>query len=353
MAWPKDSTQYLIKKVATGQKLSKDLTEEEAYDILKRILDGKTTPMQTGAFCAAMRMKGESAEELAGFTRAVREKGTLISPKVPYLVDLGYPYDGKVRTDILIVGAAFVAVAAGVSVMLHGARNVPPKRGRSPEELLEALGIPVALSTKEVEAFLQKTGVGYLSCRNFSPILADLLEVPAEIGVRPPLSAVHKLINPAQATASVLGITHPPYLKTMSGAMALLHVPRGWVVKGIEGSMELSLVHPTTVVKVNNSACDTLEIDPKDYGLPAISDTEFAKRSLEESVRETLQALEGKASSWRDIFLWNGAFLIFASGKVSSLQEGLTAAFAVLSNQSALKALERSRIHVTPREVAS
>ena len=347
MTWPKDSIQYLIKKVATGQKLSKNLTEEEAYDILKRVLDGQTTPMQTGAFCAAMRMKGESAEELAGFTRAVREKGALISPNVPYLVDLGYPYDGKVRTDVLMVGAAFVAIGAGVSVMLHGARHVPPKRGRSPEELLEALGIPVDLTAKEAEAFLQKRGIGYLSCRSFSPTLAELLEVPAEIGVRPPLSAVHKLINPAQATTSILGITHPPYLKTMSGALALLRVSRGWVVKGIEGSMELSLVHPTTVVKVSDGTCDTLEIDPKTYGLPGISDTEFAQRSLGESVQETLRALEGKASPWREIFLWNGAFLIFASGKVNSLQEGVTKARSALSNQSALKALERSRINVT------
>jgi len=130
--------------------------------------------------------------------------------------------------------------------------------------------------------------------------------------------------------------------------MTLLRVPRGWVVKGIEGSMELSLVHPTTVVKISDGACDTLEIDPKNYGLPLVSDTEFMQRSLEESARETLQALEGKASSWRDIFLWNGAFLIFASGKVGSLQEGLTAAQTALSSQSALKALECSRIHVIP-----
>ena len=345
MAWPKDSIQYLIKKVATGQKLSKDLTEAEAYDILKRILDGKTTPMQTGAFCPAMRMKGESAGELAGFTRAVRETSILISPKVPYLVDLGYPYDGKVRTDILIIGALFVAVGAGVSVMLHGARNVPPKRGRTPEELLEALGIPVTLVAKETESFLQKTGIGYLSCRNFNPILADLLEVPAEIGVRPPLSAVHKLINPARSPASILGITHPPYLKTMSGALALLHVPKGWVVKGIEGSMELSLMHPTTVVKVSDGACDTLEIDPKEYGLPPVSDAEWMQRSLEESARETVRALEGKTSPWRDIFLWNGAFLIFASGKAGSLQEGVAAASTSLSNKNALKALERSRMN--------
>ena len=164
MAWPKDSTQYYIKKVATGKQLSRNLTEEEAREILSRILAEKTTPAQNGAFFAAMRMKGETAEELAGFTRALRETATLIRPDVPFLVDLGYPYDGKLRSDLVIVGAAFVAAACGVSVMLHGARQVPPKRGRTPEELLEALGLPVDLTPQESAVFLEQTGIGYLSC---------------------------------------------------------------------------------------------------------------------------------------------------------------------------------------------
>ena len=343
MAWPEGSTQYLIKKVATGQKLSKDLTEKEAYEILKRILDGETTPMQTGAFFTAMRMKGESGSELAGFTRAVREKVNLISPKMPYLVDLGYPYDGKVRTDILIIGAMCMAAGAGVPVMLHGARNVPPKRGRTPEELLETLGIPVHLAPEETESFLQKTGIGYLSCRTLSPVLADFLEVPAEIGVRPPLSAVHKLINPAEATATVLGITHPPYLKTMSEAVACLGVSQGWVVKGIEGSMELSLVNPTTVVSVKKGTCETSEIHPKSYGLPEVKDSEFAQRPLSESAQETVRALEGKPSAWKDIFIWNAAFLIFASGKEKSLEAGLRAARFSWESRKALQVLEKAR----------
>ena len=144
MAWPKGSIQYYIKKVATGRQLSKDLSEEEAHQILTMVLEAKTTAAQNGAFFAAMRMKGEGKEELAGFTRAVREHATLLSPGIPFLVDLGYPYDGKVRTDILIVGAALVAAGAGVSVMLHGARNVPPKRGRSIEELLGLCSRPLA-----------------------------------------------------------------------------------------------------------------------------------------------------------------------------------------------------------------
>lgn len=343
MVWPQGSTQYLIKKVATGQKLSKNLTEEEAYDILTRVLDGKTTPMQTGAFFAAMRMKGEAASELAGFTRAVREKSVILSPQVPHLVDIGYPYDGKVRTDILIIGAAFVAAGAGASVMLHGARNVPPKRGRTPEDLLEALGVPIALAPKEAESFLQKTGVGYLSCRNFNPVLADLLEVPAEIGVRPPLSAVHKLMNPANAPATLVGITHPPYLKTMSDALAVLGVSKGWVVKGIEGSVELSLVNPTTVVTVNHKTCETSKIDPKAYGLPNVQDAEFAQRPLAESAQETIRALEGGNSSWKEIFLWNAAFLIFASGKGTSLEQGLRMAREALETKRALQALEKAR----------
>ncbi|MBI4436250.1 MAG: anthranilate phosphoribosyltransferase [Candidatus Omnitrophica bacterium] len=342
MAWPKGSLQYLIKKVATGQKLSKHLEEQEAYDMLGRILEGKTTPMQTGAFFAAMRMKGESPEELAGFTQAVREHSHLVSSKVPYLVDLGYPYDGKVRTNILIVGAAFVAAGAGVSVMLHGARHVPPKRGRSPEEVLEAMGIPVDLEPGEVEAFIQKTGIGYLSCRKFSPAVANLLEFPAEVGVRSPLSAVHKLMNPTHAPVTVLGITHPPYLASMSGALALLHA-KGWVVKGIEGTMELSLSHPTTVVEVKEGQCETSVIDPRAYGLPEVQDEAFAQRSLEENTGETLKTLEGKVSSWEELFILNAAFLIVASGKRSSMQEALSIAEESLKKGDALRVLERAR----------
>lgn len=346
MAWPQGSTQYLIKKVATGQKLSKDLTEDESYEILKRILAGETTPAQTGAFFAAMRMKGESGEELAGFTRAVREKSISIAPKAPYLVDVGYPYDGKTRTDILIVGAAFIAAAAGVSILLHGARHVPPKRGRAPEELLERLGIPVDLAPSAVETFLQKTGIGYLSCHHFSRPLADLLEIPAEIGVRSCLSAVHKLMNPAQAPVTVLGITHPPYLKSMSKALCLLEVRKGWVIQGIEGAPELSLGRATPMVAIQGGRCEDAVMDPRSLGLPEIKDSEWKQRPLDENANMTLRALEGEPSPWRELFLWNAAFLIFASGKVGSVQEGWTQAREALDQKGAMRVLERAKICV-------
>ena len=345
MAWPQGSTQYLIKKVATGAKLSKDLTQEEAYDILRRILDEKTTPAQTGAFFAAMRMKGESAEELAGFTRAAREKGEQVSSGVAHLVDVGYPYDGKLRSDILVVGAAFIAAAAGVSILFHGARHVPPKRGRVPEELLEALGIPIDLSPKEAGSFLQKTGIAYLSCRRFSPVLAGLLEIPAEIGVRSSLSAVHKLLNPAQASVTVLGITHPPYLQSMSGALVALRA-RGWVVQGIEGTMELSLSRPTSCVHVQEGRCEALALDPRVYDFPDIKDLEWGQRPLTESARIVTKALEGEATSWREIFLWNAAFFIFSAGKAASLQEGVHLARQALETRQALQVLERARLGV-------
>ena len=343
MAWPKGTIQYYIKKVATGKQLSKDLTEEEAYQFLKMILEGKTSPAQNGAFFAAMRMKGETAEEIAGFTKAVQDSSKRISPKVPFLVDLGYPYDGKLRTQILIIGACLVAAAGGVSVMLHGARNVPPKRGRSPEELLEQLGIPVDLSPQESEEFLKETGIGYLSCRKFSPPLANFLEIPAEISIRSPLSAVHKLVNPAQASVTVLGITHPPYFETMSAAMVRLNVPRGWVVKGIEGTMELSLSHSTEMVSVRGNSIEKSRIDPRAYGLPNIMDSEFTQRSLEENTEVTLKALEGKETFFKESFIWNGAFLIFASGKSDSIEAALSLARGALESGEAFQVLERAR----------
>ena len=342
MAWPKGSIQYYIKKVATGKQLSKDLTEEEAYQILSMVLEGKTTPAQNGAFFAAMRMKGESVGELAGFTRAVRDHGTLLSPKVPFLVDLGYPYDGKVRTDLLIVGASFVAAGAGVSVMLHGARNVPPKRGRSIEEILEALGIPVNLSPKEAQSLLEETGIGYLTCRRFSPALADFLEIPAEISVRSPLSAVHKLINPAQAPVTLVGITHPPYFASMAGAMTQLKM-RGWVLKGIEGSMELSLSHFTEAVAVGETPSEKSQIDPRRHALPKVMDAEFTQHSLEENAGRTLRGLQGTDLPLREIFVWNGAFLIFASGKTETIEAALPLAQESLRSGKALKVLGRLR----------
>ena len=342
VVWPKGSIQYLIKKVATGQKLSKDLTEDEAREMLKKILGGEATPAQTGAFFAALRMKGESAEELAGLTRAVWEHSERAGPGLPFSLDIGYPYDGKLRTDLFIVGAVFVAAGAGVPVALHGSRNVPPKRGRTPEELLEGLGLPVHLKSKEAAQSLRTSAFGYFACKNYNRALAKLLELPAEIGVRPALAAVHKLANPARAKTTILGITHPPYLASMSQAMVKLGMT-GWVVKGLEGTMEFSLSHATTVIRIQNGLCETLEIDPRAYRLPLIEDDSWAQSSLEENAGKTEGALRNVPSPFRDMVLWNGAFLIFASGKCSSVEESLKVAEETMASRAALKALEKAK----------
>lgn len=228
-----------VQAVGRGEKLKRDLTQEEAIAAMRMILQRSATDAQIGAFLIAQRVKGETVEEILGFTQVVRnEFMQQIAPQVENLLDLAAPYDGKVKTAQLAPALAIVLAAAGVPVVLHGDEGVPTKEGITPGQVLAGMGVAIDLTPEQVARMIERTGVGYLAARHYAPTWHALTPLRRQFGLRTVLNSVEKLFNPANAPYQISGFFHGGYIErlrlTQTGRRA------SWMVQGEEGSIEMA-----------------------------------------------------------------------------------------------------------------
>ena len=235
----------LIHKVARGRKGSENLTREEARAALAALLGDDADPVQLGAFLIAMRMKGETAEELAGFVEAVRAHMPEAPAAPKRAVDLPC-YAGKARRAHLHLVAALRAAKEGIAVCVHGAHPIP---GRvSAYEAAQALGIPVARDVHHAAALLHDRGIAFLPLEAFAPALAEMLALRARIGVRSFAHTVARLVNPLRLAGQLGAYFHLPYAARMAKANALLAQPRALIFQGREGEPEPAPARSAPVV---------------------------------------------------------------------------------------------------------
>ena len=206
--------QTLIAKVGKGEKGAKDLTHDEAKEAMRLLLEGVATPAQVGSFLVAMRIKSESVSELAAFTATARE----YAPPLPVPPGLGVvdipTYAGKQDSWHVLLPAAIVAAAVGVPILLHGYDDVP---GRLATATVAArLGIPTDLDPKQAADYLVKNGLAYLDIGLYHPLVFRFLEMRKELGVRSFFQPVSRMLNPARARASIIGMSHPPYFEKIA-----------------------------------------------------------------------------------------------------------------------------------------
>lgn len=236
-----------MQRVGGGPSSGKALSFEDAREAMTAILSGAYHPVTFGAFLMALRWKGESVDELAGFvaalrTDALRRTGWQPEP-LPGLVDVGGNYDGKVRSPVAMVAAALIAVAAGARVLLHDGTEVPTKRGVTKYHVLQALGVPVDQSPAEAASTIRRCGIGFLHSPRFNPGLHELLALRQQLGKRSFLNSVESLINPLGAEVHVGGFFHVAYGERL--CRAAIRAGVGWrrviMVQGSEGVDEIRL----------------------------------------------------------------------------------------------------------------
>ncbi len=241
----------LVAAVGQGPTNGRYLTREEARTALDAILDGRATQAQAGALLLLQRYRGEAPEELLGYVDALRARMRGFGPRVEGLLDIGSPYDGRSKHVVISPAASIVAAAAGVPVVMHGERDLGPKKGRAVGEVLAALGVNDDAEPDAVARGIEACGLGYVRQARLLPSLHAIKPLREELGLRTPLHMVEKIYGPGNAPYHLIGVAHMPYLKQLAPALAGLGYKRTMVVQGIEGHEDVTTSRGARVIEID------------------------------------------------------------------------------------------------------
>ena len=329
----------MIKEALTKIVGGNDLTMAEAKEVMGEIMQGQATQAQIGAFLAALRMKGETAEEIAGCAQAMRESAIEVNPKQNILVDTcGTGGDGSGTFNISTT-VAFVAAGAGLAVAKHGNRSVSSRCGRA--DLLQALGVNLEISAEQVARCIDEVGIGFLFAPLLHPAMKHALGPRQEIGLRTIFNILGPLSNPARAKRQLLGVYDGGLTELMAEVLRALGSEHAFVVHGADGLDELSVTGPNKVSRLHEGHVETYYLDPQELGLPRAGLGDLAGGTTEDNVAITKALLDGEQGPKRDIVLLNAAAVLMAGGKTNSLNEGLALAAEAIDSGDARRKLEQ------------
>jgi anthranilate phosphoribosyltransferase len=324
-----------IKKIVEG----KNLTREEAALSMDTIMRGDATPSQIAAFITALRMKGETIDEITGFAEKMREHAINIYPHQKNLVDTcGTGGDISGTFNISTV-SAFVAAGAGIAVAKHGNRSVSSKCGSA--DVLEALGVKIDIQPEKVEECINQVGIGFIFAPTFHKAMRFVMPSRKEIGIRTVFNILGPLTNPACASAQVLGVFNPDLTETLANVLGNLGVKQALVVHGMDGLDEISISEKTRVSHLSIGKVENYQIKPEDFGIPKASKDEIKGGSANENAQIALEILKGKEKgAKRNIVLLNAAAAIYVGGRAKDLKEGFKLAQASVDSGAGLEKLE-------------
>ncbi|MHB8604176.1 MAG: anthranilate phosphoribosyltransferase [Thermoplasmatota archaeon] len=324
----------MIAKVVDG----KNLTDEEAEGVMRAFLDGTATPAQYAGFLVAMRMKGETVEEITGFAKVMREKCTLIRPHVAgRLIDTCGTGGAPVKTFNVSTLSAFVAAGAGIPVAKHGNRAVTSLCGSA--DVLEELGANLALEPARVQHVIENVGVGFLFAPNFHPAMRYASGPRRELGIRTFMNILGPLTNPAGARGQVLGVYHPSLVQKLTPVLANLGVERALVVHGEGGLDEVSPLGPTRVGSVENGKVSYYAVNPEQFGIARVAPSDVAGVDRVASAQVFRDVLNAKAGPRLDTVLLNAAAAAVVGGKASDFKGGIEVARKSIESGAAMEKL--------------
>src|SRR5262245_14117201 len=302
------------------------------------IMDGDATPAQVGAVLIALRVKGESADEIAGFAEAMREHVVAVRPQRDDLVDTAGTGGDGARTINISTAAALVAAAAGAGVAKHGNRAVSSSSGSA--DVLEALGFRLELPPARIERSIDEFGFGFLFAPTHHPAMRHAAPVRRELAARTVFNVLGPLTNPAGARAQVVGVYAPSLVRTIAEVLGQLGAARAFVVHGARGIDELSPAGPNLVCEVVDGQVHEREIDPLELGVPRCDPDELRGGSPEENADAIRAVFDGENGGRRSAVLLNAAGAIAAAGHAHDLREGLGLAEDAVDSGAAAARLE-------------
>jgi anthranilate phosphoribosyltransferase len=329
----------------------RDLTRAQARDVMGEIMRGEATPAQIGGLLVALRLKGETAAEIAGCAEAMRAHVLAIRPKRRDLVDTAGTGGDGAGTFNISTAAALVAAAAGAAVAKHGNRAVSSSSGSA--DVLEALGFELALPAERIERSIDELGFGFLFAPSHHPAMRHAAPVRRELAARTVFNVLGPLTNPAGARAQVVGVYSPELVPTIATVLARLGARHAFVVHGAGGIDELSPAGPNLVCEVSGGKVRRREIDPLDFGVPRCKPADLAGGSPAENAATIREIFAGASGPKREAVLLNAAGAVAAAGHALDLEEGYGVASEVVDSGAAGERLEELIAFSRSGEVAA
>lgn len=325
----KDAINTLIQK--------RDLSEQEMIEAMRDIMEGKATDAQIASFLTALRIKGETVEEITGAARVMREKVT--SVRAPDMtVDTCGTGGDMAHTFNISTTTALVVAACGVPVAKHGNRSVSSSCGSA--DVLEALGIKIDLQPQKVEQCLESTGFGFMFAPLFHPAMKYAIGPRKELGIRTVFNILGPLTNPAGAERQVMGVFSDALTEPLAHVLGNLGIKHAFVVHGEDGLDEMTNTDRTRVSEVKNGDVKTYFITPETLGLERAGKDDLRGGDAQDNVGITLGILKGEMGPKRDIVLINAAGALVVGDRAANFNEGIEMASTAIDSGAALKKLE-------------
>ncbi len=327
----------MIKEAISMLVARQSLSTEQAAEVMQEIMNGEATPAQLGAFLTALRLKGETVEEIVGLARTMRAKAIPVNIADPIVDTCGTGGD-NCNTFNISTAAAIVAAAAGVKVAKHGNRAMSSQCGSA--DVLEALRVRIDLTADQVAKCIEQTGIGFLFAPNFHPAMKYAAAPRREIGIRTVFNILGPLTNPANVGAQVLGVADASLIEKLAMALTHLGCRHALVVHGEDGLDEITLTGKTFVCQVKDGKLTSYTVTPEDLGLPHTDRETLKGGTPQENAALTQSIFAGLRGPQRDIVLANAAAALVVGDKAQTLREGVSMAAEVVDSGRALLKLK-------------
>jgi len=318
------------------------LTGAEAHQAMGLIMDGEATPAQIASFITALAVRGETAEEVTGFVRAIRERAVTVSPQADHLVDIVGTGGDRLNTFNVSTTSAFVIAGAGGHVAKHGNRAASSQCGAA--DVLEALGINLNAPPDVVQACIEEVGFGFLFAPRYHPAFKHAVVPRREIGIRTVFNILGPLCNPAQARRYLLGAPSLTHTELMARVLAGLGAERALVIHGEDGMDEISLCATTQISEVKDGTIRTFTLTPEAVGFRRASLEDLRGGPPEENAKISVGILQGERGPRRDIVLLNAGAALVAAGIAETIKDGVARAAESIDSGSAYGKLEAVRL---------
>lgn len=328
----------MIKEAITKLVDKVNLTESESEAVMEEIMTGQATPAQIASYLTALRMKGETVEEITGAAIVMRNKASRIRVNDPDAVDTCGTGGDRLHTFNISTTAAFIVAGAGVTVAKHGNRSVSSMCGSA--DVLRALGVNIDIPPARVEACINEIGIGFLFAPLYHPAMKHAVAPRQEIGIRTMFNILGPLTNPAGVARQVVGVYSAHLTDILARVLTNLGARHCLVVHGSDGLDEITITGETIVSEGKAGEVRTYSIRPSDFGMGTAAIEDLRGGSAEDNARIVVQILEGEKGPKRDVVLLNAAAGILVSGKATDFSHAIIEAEKSIVAGAALAKLE-------------
>ncbi len=329
-----ESFKPLIAKVAAGSQLSR----ADAADAFEAMLSGEVTPSQLGGFLMALRVRGETVEEITGAVSAMRSKMLRVTVPAEAIDIVGTGGDGSGSYNVSTLAALIVA-SCGVPVAKHGNRAASSKSGTA--DTLAALGVKIGVAPELVERCIREAGIGFMMAPTHHAAMRHVGPTRAELGTRTIFNLLGPLSNPAGVKRQLIGVFSAAWLTPMAEVLRNLGSERVWITHGADGLDEMSTTGVTKIVELKDGQIRAFEVTPEEVGLARVELAALKGGDAAHNAAALKAVIEGAHNPYRDIAVFNAAGALVVAGKARDLREGVETASASLASGATKRVLER------------